>query len=270
GDYEVTYYTSEAFAEAGTPAIGNPEQYANTINGQIIWFRIERTDSEGGCYAVGSFSLHVDAPMVLNAAPNLTMCDAGLPNDSTAEFDLTVNEGIVLGGEIFGVEVKYHTSEAQAEVAGVSISDPEHYNTDGVSSQVIWMSVTNENGCISVTSFTIRVLPLPEPKLNPEPLEACEDEQFGGEGYFMLSDKDIEIANNDPNLDIKYYYSEADALAGADNTEIPKEEWLYSSTTIVYVRVSSQPHIESEVCTVVLPLELIVNEKPVIPEIGPY
>src|SRR5690606_36523221 len=85
GDYEVTYYTSEAFAEAGTPAIGNPEQYANTINGQIIWFRIERTDSEGGCYAVGSFSLHVDAPMVLNAAPNLTMCDAGLPNDSTAE-----------------------------------------------------------------------------------------------------------------------------------------------------------------------------------------
>src|SRR5690606_6511576 len=94
--------------------------------------------------------------------------------------------------------------------------------------------------------------------------------QFGGEGYFMLSDKDIEIANNDPNLDIKYYYSEADALAGADNTEIPKEEWLYSSTTIVYVRVSTQPHIESEVCTVVLPLELIVNEKPVIPEIGPY
>src|SRR5690606_11716062 len=132
------------------------------------------------------------------------------------------------------------------------------------------MSVTNENGCISVTSFTIRVLPLPEPKLNPEPLESCEDEQFGGEGYFMLSDKDIEIANNDPNLDIKYYYSEADALAGADNTEIPKEEWLYSSTTIVYVRVSTQPHIESEVCTVVLPLELIVNEKPVIPEIGPY
>src|SRR5690606_19510828 len=265
GDYAVTYYTSEEFAEAGTPEIGNPAQYANTVNGQVVWYRIERTDSEGGCYAVGSFSLNVEAPMALNAAPNLTMCDAGLPNDSTAEFDLTVNEEIVLGGEVFGVEVKYHTSESQAEVGGNAIPDPEHYSTDGVSSQVIWMSVTNEAGCIAVTSFTIRVLPLPEPNMNPEPLESCEEEQFGGEGYFTLSEKDAEIANNDPNLTITYYYSEADALVGAAGTEIPKDDPFYSGTTVVYVRVSTQPHIESEVCSVVLPLDLIVNEKPTIP-----
>src|SRR5690606_35491570 len=85
GDYVVTYYTSQDNAEAGTPAIGNPEQYPNTLNGQVVWFRIERTDSQGGCYAVGSFSLHVDAPMALNAAQNLTQCDAELPNDSSAE-----------------------------------------------------------------------------------------------------------------------------------------------------------------------------------------
>src|SRR5690606_5870540 len=116
----------------------------------------------------------------------------------------------------------------------------------------------------------IRVLPLPEPNMNPEPLESCEEEQFGGEGYFTLSDKDIEIANNDPNLLIEYYYSEADALAGVDGTEIPKDEPFYSGTTEIYVRVSTQPHIESESCFVVLPLNLIVNEKPTIPAISPY
>src|SRR5690554_3811995 len=270
GDYVVSYYTSEVAANAGAPAIGNPEQYTNTVNGQVVWFRIERTDSVGGCYAVGSFTLEVDTPMELNIAPNLSLCDASLPNDGTAVFDLTVNEGIILGGEVFGAEVKYHNSQAQAQVAGVSIANPENYNTNGVSSQVIWVSVTNEEGCISVTSFTIRVLPLPEPNLSPLPLEACEDVEFGGEGYFMLGDKDTEIANNDTSLLIQYYYSEADALAGVEGTEIPKDEPFYTGTTIVYVRVSTQPHIESETCFVVLELQLIVHEKPSIPEISTY
>src|SRR5690554_1060451 len=270
GDYVVSYYTSEVAANAGAPAIGNPEQYTNTVNGQVVWFRIERTDSVGGCYAVGSFTLEVDTPMELNIAPNLSLCDASLPNDGTAVFDLTVNEGIILGGEVFGAEVKYHNSQAQAQVAGVSIANPENYNTNGVSSQVIWVSVTNEEGCISVTSFTIRVLPLPEPNLSPLPLEACEDVEFGGEGYFMLGDKDTEIANNDTSLLIQYYYSEADALAGVEGTEIPKDEPFYTGTTIVYVRVSTQPHVESETCFVVVELQLIVHEKPNIPAISPY
>src|SRR5690606_41022837 len=45
---------------------------------------------------------------------------------------------------------------------------------------------------------------------------------------------------------------------------------FYSGTTEIYVRVSTQPHIESESCFVVLPLNLIVNEKPTIPAISPY
>ena len=270
GSFDVTYYTSEANAQAGTPAIGNPEQYPNTQNGQIIWYRIERTDSEGGCFAVGSFALHVDMPMALNVAPNLTMCDAALPNNSTAVFDLTVNEGIILGGEVFGVVVKYHTSQAQAQVAGNSIANPSSYNTNGVSSQVIWVSVTNENGCISVTSFNIRVLPLPEPNMNPTPLTNCEEVEFGGEATFILSDKDTEIANNDPDVLIQYYYSEADALAGIAGTEIPKNDPFLSTTTVIYVRVSTQPHIESESCFVVLPLDVIVNAKPNMPTISPF
>src|SRR5690606_24492062 len=68
GDYIVTYYTSQDNAEAGTPAIGNQEQYRSTLNGQVIWFRIERIDSQVGFYVVCSFSVDVDALLALKAA----------------------------------------------------------------------------------------------------------------------------------------------------------------------------------------------------------
>ncbi|KAF7276237.1 hypothetical protein GWI33_010786, partial [Rhynchophorus ferrugineus] len=106
--------------------------------------------------------------------------------------------------------------------------------------------------------------------MTPTPLEMCEEEEFGGEAYFNLSDKDNEISNNDPNVDIQYYYSEEDALAGVSGTEIPKDTPFLSGTTVVYVRVSTQPHIESESCSVVLPLDIIVNEKPQMNEIETY
>ena len=52
-DMTVTYYTTQAEADAGTPEISNPETYSTTLT--TIYVRVENNAT--GCYATTSFDL---------------------------------------------------------------------------------------------------------------------------------------------------------------------------------------------------------------------
>ncbi len=61
----VTYYETQADADAEVNPIANPISYSNIVNPQTIFFRVE--NSATGCFYVGNFDLIVDPCFSINA-----------------------------------------------------------------------------------------------------------------------------------------------------------------------------------------------------------
>ena len=71
-DYQVTYYTTEADAIAGTNAIATPNAYVNVTNPQTIWVRIYSTLTF--CSGIKNFEIEVVSPPSADIVYNSTYC----------------------------------------------------------------------------------------------------------------------------------------------------------------------------------------------------
>src|SRR5690606_19113771 len=135
----------------------------------------------------------VNAPLVLNQPLPLVFCDTSLPNDGKMAFDLTVRERDILGGQPFQTTVTYHLTQQDAERGIGNIGTPTNFHNT-VNPQTIYVSVENGHGCRSVVTLTLRVLPLPEPNLKPDPLELCEG-GTAGQAMFNLHLAEPNLSN---------------------------------------------------------------------------
>jgi valyl-tRNA synthetase len=256
--YTVFYYASQAAAEAGTGAIVTPQAYAGT-NGQTIWVRVN--DTATGCFTIGSFVLQIDTPLAVLPAYQLSVCDNVTPfQDNQAVFDLASMDAVITGNNP-GYTVQYHLNLADAQ-AGVAVASPEaFYNNTipGVNNPyTLFVTVTNDaTGCVSFTTLTIRVLPLPTPNTDPQDLVACDNvDSPNGTELFDLTVNEAYLADGDPNLSFEYY--------DADGSQILTPE-AYEGAGIVYIHVmNSQIDSDGENCYVVVEQLLIVNPLPVV------
>src|SRR5690606_17796250 len=95
----VTYYESQADADAGTNWIAVPSQYTNIVNPQQIFVRIEHNTTE--CYDTfdfagdNSFWIEVELYPAVVEPTDLTLCDDDYNTTPVPQtiFDLTVKEG---------------------------------------------------------------------------------------------------------------------------------------------------------------------------------
>src|SRR5690606_5915818 len=81
----VTYHQTQEDAENGTLAIATPDHYQNITTPQIIWVRLENTETE--CFDTASFEIIVNVPLEIPENLQLTVCDGD--SDGIVEFDLT-------------------------------------------------------------------------------------------------------------------------------------------------------------------------------------
>ena len=174
----VTYYETQADAQADTAAIPDPTAYTNTMTGpQTLYVRV--TDNDTGCFSFTTLTIRV----IPNPSPSpdpadLELCDdvdiVG-PNDLLEVFDLTQNEAFIINSEV-GVTASYYISQADAIMGNNAIVDPSmHTNEDpanpgmAITPQTIYVRLTNGTdptgaagtGCYSLVSFDVIVNPLP-------------------------------------------------------------------------------------------------------------
>src|SRR5690606_32777246 len=184
GTYQIRYFTSESAALANTNWINNPTQFQNTSNPQKIWLRIEDTSKPGHCSRVMSFELKVEVPFVLKQPRSIEICDTNLPNDGSMEIDLTVREYDLFDAQPpFGAIITYYRTLQDAENGWNNIGNPKKFYNNS-NPQTVYIAVENQFGCRSIATLTVRVLPLPEPNMNPKPLELCEDAELRDQGTF--------------------------------------------------------------------------------------
>ncbi|WP_405569181.1 T9SS type A sorting domain-containing protein [Winogradskyella sp. Asnod2-B02-A] len=163
-DWSVTYYETNADAQAQTNVITNPTAYTNnSVNGyganpQTLFVVV--TDINTGCVDYTTLTIRVlpNPSGAMGTPSDIMLCDDN--NDGITDFDLTLNEGeINPSGEPY--TLSYFINEADALGNFAPISDPTNF-TNVSNPQTIYVRVENLYGCYALTNFDIYVNTLPQ------------------------------------------------------------------------------------------------------------
>ncbi len=252
-------------------AIGFPTNYQNGANPQTIYVLVVGNDTYTGpnnggtgCYSIVELQLFVDPlPVVAQAAP-YELCDdevnGSTRTDQISTFDLTSRNTEITGGNTNLTVIWFET--LADETAGTPIADPAAYQNREIppaplTPQTVIARVTNRQGCKTITTLTLVVLPNPTPA-TPTPLEVCDDNN-DGRAEFDLTLADAQILNNNgPEVEILYYATlDAAQQGGANNIVGPYTNITPFSDT-VFARLTN--NITG--CFTIVPLGLIVNPIP--------
>ncbi len=260
----ITYHENLLDANTGNFPLASP--YANIVAfNQTLYVRAAYAGPPAGtgCYTIVELQLVVKpSPVVPQDLPDLIACD----DDGFAEFDLTVQEDLILGDPPqTDVTITYHLTQADA-IAGINwIVAPAAY-TNATSPQTIWVRLDDDlTECFGIGQFDLIVnsgLPITD----PSPLELCDDlgEPNDGTTAFDLTVKNGEITNGVLTQGVSYFETEADAQ---NNTNRIDPETSYENTSnpqVLYVRVEDSN--SSCLSFTTLTIKVLSNPNPVVPD----
>jgi gliding motility-associated-like protein len=166
----VSYHISQSDANNNINPL--PLLY-NSPSGVTIYVRIQLPTNS--CFRVKTFQLLLAPPPTATQPPNLVKC-ANTYNQSTANFNLSVQTPIVLNGQSGGLySVRYYTSLTNA-TNGTNPLSNANVNNGLYTNTTIYVRVYNtaEPTCYSITSFNLIVNPIP-PVDSMENVVLCGD-----------------------------------------------------------------------------------------------
>ena len=253
--YTVSYHNTQADADTGSNTLTSP--YANTSSPEAIFVRIANNDNPD-CFDTTNFDITVNPVPVANATNDLERCDdAG--NDDVDIWDLTVNEGDILGAQNpADFSLSYHLTQNDADSGNNAIASPANFSNTS-NPQTIYVRVENNSNeaCQGFTSFDL-ILYEQAVASTATNEEVCDDEGNTGVATFDLSLKDNEIRQQDPNLFmVEYFASQADADAGTNPLSSPYT--TSGAVETIYARVTNMGSTE---CYDTTSFDLIINPLP--------
>lgn len=261
GTYDIKYFLTETDADLGTTGIVVTPTSHLAADGDVIWVRI--TNTATNCYNKISFKIIIN-PSVRFPSVEYALCDETLPNDGFTEFDLT-SQNQYFGGANYTVQ--YYT------LGGTLITNPEAYVNANPGAQTLTVVTTNNlTTCVSRSTLTIRVVPLPNPKLDPTEIVECDNDSPGdGLTDFDLTIRETYIGNLATNVSFFYYIDRNQAVIDGDQgTTFPNAiptPTNFTSTVpynqTIYVLVATNvgnPTAKS--CYQIVELKLSVNPLP--------
>ncbi|NNT73267.1 adhesin, partial [Flavobacterium sp. IMCC34852] len=240
------------------------------MNNQTIWVRVE--DNTTGCFNIGSFDVIINIPLLLTTPAPLSVCDNDTdPNNQYHSFDLTVKDAEITQG-LSGYTVTYYPSLSEAQAGGATtITDFTAYTNIFPAVQTLGVLVTSAAGCQSITTLDIRVLPVPTPNTDPNPLAPLCDDNNPGDmvEVFDVTVNAAYIINGATNVTLTYYTNEADAHAAQFPIADPTQALVGDN---VWIRVeNNQVDYLGNNCYVLVEQPLTVNPLPeVIQPLAPY
>ncbi len=284
-EFDIYYYEDETDAiNAGdvaltapdfSLAIATPTNYLNTGNPQTIYILVVGNvnstmpnNGASGCYDIVELELIVD-PLPEDFGPfEMMLCDDELngstSDDEVSTFDLTSQDAAATGGDDTLVVTWYETPADEA--ANNPIMGPDMYQNTSTPQTVIGR-VTTEQGCSITITLTLTVLPNPTPNQNPTPLELCDDDDDGLVGGFLLTDRDAEIIDGEPDVNVLYYEGLQEAIDAVAGTEIVSPYTnITPNTQVVYARVTRDTPPATVPCYSIVELTLNVIALPDMPD----
>lgn len=256
----VSYYLNPTDADNKTNAIDKTSTYENISNPQKIYVRIENTTDES-CYSTSSFTIEVGTNPTYNEPTNWFVCD-DISNDGSELFDFSSIIDEVKAGIPDIQTVKFFTTENDARN---NINEIPLQYTNTVNPQQIFVQIDNGTICQSITSFVVNVIKVPDVTL-AEPMIECDDDT-DGTLVFDLTGAQSNITDvRQENIVIEYYANFEDSEAGTNPIPNPESYTNISNPQTVYMKVTNTVSN----CYAALPIELIVNQPPIINDFETY
>ncbi|MDG1284635.1 MAG: T9SS type B sorting domain-containing protein [Flavobacteriaceae bacterium] len=253
-DVDISYYETQADAQAETFEIATPTDFTNLSNPQTVWIRVAYNAT--GCEKLISLELIVKPLPVLVTPSPLRLCDDNASGDEQEAFTLEDRETEILNGQT-GLDFSYHLTALDAETNSSSLTSPY---TNISNPQTIFVQVSNPvTGCFDLTTLTLEVLPIPSPQ-TPVDMNECDDNATGdGQEVFDLTTNEAFILNGELGVTPTYYETLADAEADTNPIQFPEN---YTNTDIpvqtIYVRVTN----DTTPCFAIINFDVIVDPLP--------
>ncbi|WP_445456100.1 T9SS type B sorting domain-containing protein [Flavobacterium sp. HNIBRBA15423] len=240
-DFTVTYYTDAGF----TNMIANPNNYVNGNATETIYVQVIN-NLNINCVGTTSFEIEVYANPTVNSPVTLQQCDDD--NDGFSAFNLTEAEPLIVTNTA-GLTIAYFETWTDAQNNTNPIANLIAYTNQIVSSDLVYVRITNTNGCYSISELNLVVSTTLISNTIQEAFTVCDDMASGsntdGIATFDFSSANAQIVAQYPSgqlLDITYYRNLTDALAEQNAIgDITNYTNIgYPTTQAIYVRVDSQ------------------------------
>lgn len=255
--YSVSYHKTLIGAQTDntTDVINKNTPYRNeTINNQTIYVRVENNSNSLCNDSSVTFNLVVNALPTINNVVELKQCD----NDTDAFADFNLKEARSDISSNFNNEVfVFYESLNDAQNNNNPITTPTVYRNKTVTSDKVWATITNTNGCRRISEVNLTVSTTGIPTTFQRAFNMCDDfldingnnninnNDTDGVSSFNFSSVDTEIRNlftaTGQKINVTYYRNEADAAA--EKNAIPDisnyRNIGYANIQNIYVRVDS-------------------------------
>ena len=230
-NYTVSYYTSQIAADSNGLQISNPTNYTS-VGQNTIWVRVENNSTNQ--YAIGSFILIVNTPMVLTTPTVYNVCDDdAYPNDTFATFDLSSFVGAIASHTISFYLDAAHSSPINNSNAFI--------NTIPSAQTIFWTATDSTTGCVSYSTLTLLVLPIPTPRTDPPIISVCDANNDGIE-LIDLTQNASYILNGETNVYLRYFNTLSDLFNTTNEILAPNDAYV---TGNIWIKVESNSFIDS-------------------------
>ncbi len=256
---KVLYFLTEDDATNRLNKIDKYNTYTNVSNPQTIYARVEN-NSDQDCFGISSFNLRVGSIPLFNPPTNMIVCD-DISNDGTELFDFQEKIDEMSAGIDDNLSITFYTSFENADTATSPLS-LAYNNIENP--QQIYARIENGTFCHGIAEFGLNVVQAPIVNL-PSTMIQCDSDNDGSQ-VFDLTVSEFEILNGrDDNLTIDYYANENDLESQSNPIDSPSNYENVTNPQTIYIEITSTISL----CSVVVPLDLIVNLPPVINSIDP-
>jgi len=257
---DVSYYLNLADADNKVNAIDKTSIYENISNPQQIYVRVENITDET-CFTTSSFIIEVGTNPEYNEPTDWFVCD-DISNDGLEIFDLTTKVTEVSAGITDIENVTFYISEEDA-INSTNAIPLQFANT--VNPQEIYVQIDNGTICNSITSFVINVIQVPD--MSPvEAMIECDDDTDGILTFDLTIAESNILDVRQEDIVIAYYTSIDDSEANTNSISNPENFNNTSNPQTVYIKVTNTVSN----CYLTLPIDLIVNQPPVINDFMTY
>lgn len=265
----LTYYTTEALAEAGVAGTEIPNPAAHIAGTGNVYVRMQANTgnpADPGCYRV------VTLPLVVNPLPALgtggvipvyAICE--IPFDGKATFTLNSHiPEILVNQNASDYTIRFFKTPAEAALGTPAM--PNIYENETLNSQIIYVRVDNNTtDCTAIAPMELRVeqgatATLPD----STPFQICDtDSVNNGMFEFDLTTVEPEVLNgqNPAQFIITYHELLTDAEDGLNPIAAPT---AYTNTVAdaqtIYVRVVNS--LTSTPCDAITQIDIIVERLP--------
>ncbi|MCA0132086.1 T9SS type B sorting domain-containing protein [Winogradskyella alexanderae] len=190
--------------------------YLNTSNPQTIIVRVDNVDNSN-CFDLNSFELEVfNTPQIAQIDDEIFCDNFGDVTDGIANVDLNLSIPLILGSQDASeIEVTFHATPEDAEMDNAPL--PTNYINSIAFNETLYIRAENtlNQTCYTTRSFNLIVNPIPEAN-DVSVLQCDEDGIPDGFTTFNINQLLEDITGGNPQVEVAYYLSQADADAQAD------------------------------------------------------